>query len=107
WTGTSPFNPRLFSPTGSAQPVSDNFTLSASVPQGTYSMYLIIKDPGAYRKPLPLAITGRGSDGSYLLRSNVTVGTGGPVNQLPTANAGSDQTIQLPTATASLSGSGT
>jgi hypothetical protein len=42
-----------------------------------------------------------------LLRSNVTVGTGGPVNQLPTANAGSDQTIQLPTATASLSGSGT
>jgi len=107
WSGTSSFSPRLFLPAASASAINDNFTLPASVPQGTYSMYLIIKDPNAYRKPLPLAITGRGSDGSYLLRSNITVGTGGPVNQLPTSNAGNDQTIQLPTSTASLAGSGT
>ena len=107
WTGTSAFVLRLFSPTGSAQAASDNFTLPSTVPQGTYSMYLIIKDPNGYRKPLPLAITGVNSDGSYLLRSNITVGTGGTANKLPTANAGSDQTIQLPTATATLSGSGT
>ncbi len=107
WSGTSSFNPRLFSPAASAQAISDNFTLSATVPSGTYSMYLIVKDPNAYRQPLPLAITGRNSDGSYLLRSNVTVGTGGPVNQLPTANAGADQTIQLPVSSVSLTGSGT
>ena len=107
WSGTSSFNPRLFSPAASPQATSDNFSLPASVPQGTYSMFLIVKDPNAYRKPLPMAITGRNADGSYLLRSNITVGTGGPANQLPTANAGADQTIQLPASSVSLTGSGT
>jgi len=45
WTGTSSFNPRLFLPSGSSTPFSDNFTLPSTVPQGTYGLYLIIKDP--------------------------------------------------------------
>jgi len=106
WSGTSSFNPRLFLPSGSPTAISDNFTLPSTVPQGTYSMYLIIKDPVGYRKPLPLGITGVNADGSYLLRNNITVGTG-TANQPPTSNAGPDQTITLPTANVSLAGSGT
>ncbi len=106
WTGTSSFNPKLFLPSGTPKAISDNFTLPSTVAQGTYSMYLIIRDPVKFRKPMPLGITGVNSDGSYLLRSNITVGTG-TGNPPPTANAGSDQTITLPTATASLTGSGT
>lgn len=106
WTGNSAFNPRLFLPQPSATAMSDNFNLT-SVAAGTYSMYLIIRDPANYKQPLPLAISGRNSDGSYLLRSNIIVGTGGPVNQPPTANAGADQTIQLPASTVSLTGVGT
>ncbi|HZK65776.1 MAG TPA: PKD domain-containing protein, partial [Puia sp.] len=83
---------------------SDNFTLS-SVSPGTYSMYLIVRDPTNYKKPLPLAVNGRNSDGGYLLRSNVTVGTG-TANQSPTADAGTDKTVQLPTSTAALAGTG-
>ena len=67
WTGTSSFNPRLFLP--GATTVADNFALPSSVTAGSYKMYLIIKDPNGYRKPLPLAITGRNTDGSYLLGS--------------------------------------
>jgi Secretion system C-terminal sorting domain/Domain of unknown function (DUF4832)/PKD domain len=106
WSGTSSFNPKLFLPSGSPTAISDNFTLPSTVPQGTYSMYLIIRDPVGFRKPLSLGITGVNSDGSYLLRSNITVGTG-TGNQSPTANAGTDQTITLPTSTVSLAGSGT
>ena len=105
WTGNSAFSPKLFLPQGSATGASDNFTLS-SVSPGTYSMYLIVRDPTNYKKPLPLAVNGRNSDGSYLLRSNITVGTG-TANQSPTADAGSDKTIQLPTSNAALAGTGT
>ncbi len=104
WTGNSAFSPKLFLPQGSATGASDNFTLS-SVSPGTYSMYLIVRDPTNYKKPLPLAVNGRNSDGSYLLRSNITVGTG-TANQSPTADAGSDKTIQLPTSNAALAGTG-
>src|SRR5579863_4582412 len=106
WTGTSSFNPKLFLPSGSPTAISDNFTLPSTVPQGTYGMYLIIRDPLGFRKPLPLGITGVNSDGSYLLRSNITVGAG-TANQPPTANAGANQTITLPTSTVSLAGTGT
>jgi len=106
WTGSSGMALKLFLPSGTATPQSDNLTLG-SVANGTYSLYLIIRDPAGYRSPLTLAIPGRNADGSYLIRSNITVGTGGPVNKLPTANAGSDKTIQLPTSTVSLTGTGT
>ena len=29
------------------------------------SVRLVVKDPNGFRKPLPLAILGRGTDGSY------------------------------------------
>jgi ribosomal protein L14 len=103
WSGNSIFKLKLFLPTGAPTSVSDNFTLSA-VPQGTYSLYLIIRDPNGYKKPFPLAITGRNSDGSYLIRSNISVGASS--NQPPTANAGANQTIQLPASTATLTGTG-
>jgi len=105
WTGNSSFNPKLFLPLGSSTAVSDNLTLG-SVAAGTYSMYLIIRDPSNYKAPLPLAITGRNADGSYLLRSNVTVGPGNG-NQPPVVNAGANQVIQLPTSTVALTGTGT
>ena len=105
WSGNSAFKPKLFLPQSTATPTSDNLNLTTVTP-GTYSMYLIIRDPLNYKKPLPLAITGVNSDGSYLLRSNITVGTG-TGNQSPTASAGANQTVQLPTSTASLAGTGT
>ncbi len=106
WSGSSSFNPHFFQPSATASPVTDNLTLG-TVANGTYSLYLIIKDPSGYRKPMSLAINGRNADGSYLLRSNITVGSGGPVNQPPTANAGADKIIQLPTSTVSFTGTGT
>jgi ribosomal protein L14 len=105
WTGTSLFKPKFFLPQPASNQTSDNLTLS-TVAAGTYSMYLIIRDPLGFKKPLPLGITGVNADGSYLLRNNVTVGTG-TANQPPVASAGSNQTITLPTSTATLSGSGT
>lgn len=43
--------------------VTDTFS---SIPAG--SLYVVIKDPKGFRTPLPLAISGRQSDGSYLLK---------------------------------------
>jgi len=104
WTGNSAFQPSLFLPQPAATPQSDNFTLTSVTP-GTYSMYLIVRDPVNYKTPLPLAITGRNTDGSYLLRSNITVGTG-TGNLAPTASPGANQTIQLPTSSVTLAGTG-
>jgi hypothetical protein len=98
-TWTSSFSPFLFWQT--AQTVTDNFTMGTTVPTGTYGLYMIIRDPVAYRKPLPLSNVNRQSDGSYLL-TNVTVSsnTGNPI-----ANAGPNQAITLP-ATLTLNGTG-
>ncbi len=65
WTGTSSFNPKLFLP-GSIT-ITDGFNLPAKITPGIYSLYLIMRDPDGYRKPLPLAIAGRNPDGSYLV----------------------------------------
>ncbi len=102
WTSNSSFKPKLFLPSGTPSVVSENFTLPATVSSGTYSLNLIIKDPNNYKKPLPLAITGRNADGSYLLRNNITVGPAG--NLPPTASAGPNQTITLPTSSITLAG---
>ena len=102
WTSNSTFKPRLFLPSGSPTSISQNFTLPSTVPSGTYSLNLIIKDPLNYKSPLALAITGRNTDGSYVLRSSITVGPAG--SSPPTANAGSDQTITLPTSSVTLNG---
>lgn len=51
---------------------TDNFGLSLAIAAGNYNLFMVIRDPNGYRKPLPLAIQGVQADGSYLI-SAVTV----------------------------------
>lgn len=102
-TFTSAFTPKGFLPAGSATAYNENFNLG-NVPTGTYRLVVKIIDTTNYREPFPLGITGRESDGAYQLRNNITVQAGG--NQAPNADAGNDVTVQLPTSTTNLSGSG-
>ncbi len=77
WTGTSQFKPRLFQPLTNATAITDNFSLPANLPGGTYTLNIIVRDPTGYRDPLPLAINGINADKSYTL-SQVTIGAGSP-----------------------------
>lgn len=101
WTQNSSFTPKLFQPSGSPITRTDAYALPA-IAAGSYGLYIKIVDTAGYRAPLPLAITGRLSDGSYFI-SNITFGTT-PTNQLPVANAGPNQSIT--TTSANLVGSG-
>ncbi len=106
WSGSSSFQIKMFLPQSNATSHTDNITLPGSVPTGSYTLTVKVSDPKGFRQPMPLAIGGRNSDGSYNLRS-VTVSSGGSIaNQAPVANAGADRTITLPTNSASLNGSG-
>jgi len=62
--GASTFKPKLFLPSTQATVVTDTFNEGLS---GTYTLRVTIIDPAGYRQPLPLAITGRQSNGSYNL----------------------------------------
>lgn len=62
WSGKSSFNPKLFLP--GKLTVTDLFT---GIPSGSYSLYVILKDPTGYRKPLATANKNVGKDGAYLL----------------------------------------
>jgi hypothetical protein len=105
WNGTSSFKPQMFLPLASPTLVQDNFTLPVDIPAGTYNFMMVVTDPANYRKPLPLAIKGRNTDGSYLIRSvNVTQSTTTITNKIPLAKAGADQTITLPTNSVQLNG---
>ena len=105
WSGTSAFKIKMFLPETAARAHTDNLTLPGSVAAGTYTLTVKVRDADGFRTPMPLAITGRNSDGSYTLRT-ITVGTGTTTpNQAPVANAGSNQTITLPASTATLNGS--
>jgi len=70
WTGNSDKVMKLFN-TGT-DTHADEFPIGG-LPSGTFDLYMIIKGVGIvndeYRLPLPLAIEGRGLDGSYLLGS--------------------------------------
>ncbi len=74
WSGKSVFNPASVLPNSKLNPITDHFVLPSSVPKGVYSLFLIIRDPLEYRQPLPLAISGRNTDGSYLIRGNIPIG---------------------------------
>ena len=97
WSGKSSFTPKLFLP--GTQTVTENFAVPV---QGNYGLYVIVRDPTGYRKPLTLTNKNRASDGSYLLTYvNVSATTG----QSPVANAGANQTITLPANSVTLDGS--
>ena len=104
WSGTSSFKPKLFLPSPTATTATDVFNRSG-IPQGTYSLYVIVKDSTGYRQPLPLAIQGRGSDGGYLLTNSINIPAASGNNQAPVANAGTNETITLPASSANLNGS--
>jgi len=64
--GTSSFKLRLFLPSNTPTEVTDVFPLS--VPSGTYTLRMVVKDPAGYRSPAYLQIQGRNSDGSYNIK---------------------------------------
>ncbi|MFT3675248.1 MAG: PKD domain-containing protein [Chitinophagaceae bacterium] len=104
WSSVSAFQIKMFLPETTARAHTDNLTLPGNVTAGTYTLTVKVRDADGFRTPMPLAITGRNSDGSYTLRT-LTVSTGSAVpNQPPVANAGSNQIITLPTSTATLTG---
>lgn len=75
FTGTTSFQVKGFQLTnGTPQTISTNFTLGAVAPGTGYNVYVRLVDPLDYAQPFYLGITtARESDGSYLIRSNVTV----------------------------------
>jgi len=77
WSGNSVFDPASVLPFNKVNSATDHFSLPSSVPKGNYSLYLIVRDPQGYRQPLPLAISGRNGDGSYLMRSNILISNTG------------------------------
>ena len=74
WSGNSVFDPASILPYSKANSVTDRFNLPPAIPRGNYSLNLIVRDPREYRQPLPLAISGRNADGSYLIRNNIIIG---------------------------------
>lgn len=82
---------------------TDNYTLT-NLAAGSYDLYLIVRSK-KLRKPLYMQITGRQTDGSYLLRSGIHTATQGtppppppppPPNNPPFVFAGNVQTDTLP-----------
>lgn len=75
---------------------------------GSYDLYISIEDPAGYRKPYPLAITGRNTDGSYLLQSAVVLSGGAPPPPPtpPTSGDTSIFTSQVPVAATDNDGGG-
>lgn len=72
------FNPYLFLPSSSDSVVSQNFVIG-NIPAGSnYKLVMFIQDTTGYHSPLPLALKspGRNPDGSYTLRSKLTVANG-------------------------------
>lgn len=79
---------------------SENFTMR-TVPAGSADLYMRVVDPLNYSIPMPLFITGRLSDGSYLIRAGIPIAASGPF-----ANAGPNQSIIITSATLTSAGSG-
>lgn len=65
--GTSSFKLRLFLPSNNVSTHTEVFPMS--IPAGSYTLRMVIKDPNGYRAPLPLAIPGRNADGSYNIKT--------------------------------------
>jgi hypothetical protein len=102
YSQNSNFSLKLFYKVGDSL-VSEALNVPITLAPGTYNLYMIITDPNGYMQPFPLNNTGRQTDGSYVLKNNITVIAGGS-NQSPIANAGFDTTIISPVSTATLRG---
>lgn len=100
-TFTSKADHYLFQP-GAVSTIIDTFTMTGVSP-GTDSLYLITEDTSGYWPPFIYDNTApvKQADGSYLLKKIVITSTGAPV-----ANAGTNQTITLPTNSVTLDGTG-
>ena len=64
---------KLFLPSSNPTVNTDNFTVPVSVSAGTYNLVVTVYDNLNYMSPLQLAILGRTTNGSYVLRSNIVV----------------------------------
>jgi hypothetical protein len=106
WSGISKFKPKRFVPADTASVITDTYTLPANIVVGNYKLNIIIKDPIAYRTPLPLAIKGRNNDGSYTVKNINTspVNCVPPVAKISSTSDCKGQTFKL--ALASASGTG-
>lgn len=69
WNGRSTKVLKHYKPAVSGATTNDSFTIPGTTATGTFNLVLIIRDPNNFRAPLPLAITGRQADGSYILGS--------------------------------------
>lgn len=67
---TSTYDPYLHTKEQGVDSVTDAFGRPA-IAAGTYQLRLIVRDPNNYLEPLQLAMTGRQSDGSYILTNSL------------------------------------
>lgn len=73
FTGTHTFQVKRFQPTTTSVNYSTTFTLSGTVAGSGYNCYIKLIDPLNYAQPFYLGLVTRESDGSYLVRPNITV----------------------------------
>lgn len=93
-TGISGTKLTAIQPNSPTYVFSETFFIPPAVPNGTYSVRIVVKDKTGFMAPLPLATEGKNADGSYTI-GNVVVGAV-PANQPPVVTA-SNVTIKLPT----------
>ena len=85
WEGKSSVSLETFLPTLSA-PVSatDTFVLPSTLKSGNYEVYVMVKDPDGYYKPLNLSIVGRTTNGNYKIGQIQVVSGIGTIAPTPT-----------------------
>jgi len=101
-TKTSTFNLQLFKPEDGLTAHTDVFAMS--LPNGTYSVRMFVKDDNGYRDNYRLAIQGADAAFKYALGSFDASSVVIPPNPGPVVNAGGDKQIKLPVDRTTLSG---
>ena len=105
----SRFKIYLFLPSSVDSIITESFTLNNSVtPGNTYKLTVKLEDTIGVLEPIFLAVNSpsRNADGSYTLRSDISVSSGSTPNTPPTADAGADQFFSLPKNSTELNGKG-
>ena len=72
---TSAFNPYLFLPSSADSLVSENLLIGDIAPGTNYKLVLVVVDTSGYLQPLPIALRSpvRNADGSYTLKTKLTL----------------------------------